>query len=383
MCCIQKRGAAAAMSDAAPARLVQTSIIAFYAIAFIDTFAVGLCNPVMPNILRSDVIGATMYSAITSVSNGAALFAAVLMGRVSDVHGRKVAIFIAASCSFAGYACYWPGLTSDEPVSILDASVVLPCAGKILTTIGRASLVAPMNALLGDMLGPNAAKRQLSRMMGAFGLGYASGSGVGGYLTHGGMWRPLALAISCAAVKSMCALLLPRVARSQLDKPGDGGSSNGKVPWSVAAAAAVSDRRIRLLLLLQLLASFSFHVYGSTSSLYYREQLGYSASQLGCACLRSICATLVCAQPSMPRSLLLLSPVLPTQICSRSRGGLSLSKPSSCYRGSFATRLAPPPRCSSPSFAPPRGAWGSLPRRGSHPRRRSSPATSSSTLDRG
>ena len=65
--------------------------IAFFAISFLDTFAVGLLNPVLPQLLRADVIGPTLYSSLTSVSNAVALLAAVMMGRLSDVYGRKIA----------------------------------------------------------------------------------------------------------------------------------------------------------------------------------------------------------------------------------------------------------------------------------------------------
>jgi len=51
--------------------------------------------------------------------------------------------------------------------------------------------------------------------------------------------------------------------------------------WFASMRVACAHSLTRLLLLLQLLASSSFHIFASTSSLYYRERLGYSSSQLG------------------------------------------------------------------------------------------------------
>ena len=79
----------------------------------------------------------------------------------------------------------------------------------MLTTVGRAGLIAPLNALMTDGQGDEEGRRLLGRLVGTFGLGYAIGSGGGGYLSQYDHALLLGLACVVAGAVLACSLLLP------------------------------------------------------------------------------------------------------------------------------------------------------------------------------
>ena len=105
------------------------------AISFLDMLGYGFLSPITYSLLNKDVIGATGFGALQSVSNAAALLAGAALGRLSDTRGRKPAIVASAALSLLGYALYVAGrVAADAPL----AASVLPCAAQVLTTVGRA-----------------------------------------------------------------------------------------------------------------------------------------------------------------------------------------------------------------------------------------------------
>ena len=153
-----------------------------YAISFLDMLGYGFLSPITYSLLNKDVIGATGFGALQSVSNAAALLAGASLGRLSDTRGRKPAIVVSAGLSLFGYLLYVAGRVAADAAPL--AACVLPCVAQVLTTVGRAGLIAPLNALLTDGQSDEEGRRLLGRLVGTFGLGYAIGSGSGGYLSQ-------------------------------------------------------------------------------------------------------------------------------------------------------------------------------------------------------
>ena len=265
-----------------------------YAISFLDMLGYGFLSPITYSLLNKDVIGATGFGALQSVSNAAALLAGASLGRLSDTRGRKPAIVVSAALSLLGYLLYVAGrVAADAPL----AACVLPCVAQVLTTVGRAGLIAPLNALVTDGQSDEEGRRLLGRLVGTFGLGYAIGSGSGGYLSQYDHALLLALACLVSAAVLACSLLLPNSTpsskpsstpalaangggRAHAVSSDSGGGSSGGGGWLRATRTALSDRVTVLLLVLQLLRNVSFHVYSGTSKIYLCEHLGYSQAQL-------------------------------------------------------------------------------------------------------
>ena len=261
-----------------------------YTISFLDMLGYGFLSPITYSLLNKDVIGATGFGALQSVSNAAALLAGASLGRLSDTRGRKPAIVMSAALSLLGYLLYVAGrVAADAPL----AACVLPCVAQVLTTVGRAGLIAPLNALLTDGQSDEEGRRLLGRLVGTFGLGYAIGSGSGGYLSQYDHALLLALACLVSAAVLACSLLLPSSkpsstpalaanggGRAHAVSSDSGGGGSGGGGWLRATRTALSDRVTVLLLVLQLLRNVSFHVYSGTSKIYLCEHLGYSQAQL-------------------------------------------------------------------------------------------------------
>ena len=130
-------------------RETQTTAIArlVFAISFLDMLGYGFLSPITYSLLNRDVIGATGFGALQSLGNAAALIAGASLGRLSDTRGRKPAIVVSTGLSLLGYLLYAAGrAAADAPL----AACVLPCVAQVLTTVGRAGLNAPLNALLTD-----------------------------------------------------------------------------------------------------------------------------------------------------------------------------------------------------------------------------------------
>ena len=252
-------------------------------LTFLDTFVVGLVNPIYPTLVQNATLGATLYAGVKSSANGAALLAGTFFGRLSDVKGRRAAIVASTLVSFLGYLCYTLGYFCEGFYP--TARVLIPAIGRVISVTGRSALIAPLHALLADHAGHDATS-QVAKTMAVFGFGYAAGSGVGGILVSWSGGTPqinLAAIVMLSAVQVGCALLLPqRVVTATSHAPVSAATAvSAKEGWVSALRNALGDKSTRLFLLLQGLASSSFHVYDSTSDIYMSTTLGYSPSQRG------------------------------------------------------------------------------------------------------
>jgi len=309
-----------------PKRTVDTALL-LSVITFLDTFSVGLVNPIYPTLVQSQLLGATLYASILSFANAGGFACATLFGRLSDVRGRRAAIIASVCTTFCGFAFYAIGLACEDFSPM--ARQILPAAGRILGGIGRSALNAPLLALVADYAGHDAGKsdpatrqqKQMARTMATFGFGYASGSGVGGFLVGiGGVWFSMGMIGVSAALQVLCAIMLPEPAKAvAVPDPAQAIAPPAALPpttaapattaaapspntsavpptmyvaatkpaaanatgWVSAVRVGLSDRRICVLLLLQCLASASFHTYDATSAIYLKDALGYSASERG------------------------------------------------------------------------------------------------------
>ena len=250
---------------------------AIAALTFLDTFVVGLVNPIYPQLVQSERIGATAFALIMSVANGAALASSTFFGRLSDLSGRKTAVVASVKTTAIGFALYVVGYACSGTALRL----VLPAIGRVISGAGRAAFAAPIIALLAERSrSPEEASSQVARTMSTFGFGYASGSLVGGFTVGiGGTWLNLFLISICSIGQVFLAQRLPE--NSSTSHP-DGAAPQTAAPasdWRTALRAALANRGTRAILLLQALTAASFHAYDSTSALYYTDALGYSRSE--------------------------------------------------------------------------------------------------------
>ena len=265
-------------------RLKDPSVVPLaYLLTFFDTLTVGMVNPIYPMLVQSEQLGPTLFAALQSMASFGGFVAATYFGRLSDIYGRRMAIVAACVTTFAGWILYALGFAADgfNP----NARLWLPVVGRVLSGVGREALRGPVLAMISEDAAASspgdeaAATKRVAMAMATLGLGFSVGSGIGGLLVsgEGSAWRTLNVILVCASAQLACAILVPRDAPSKSKKkgaPSDGG-------LRAALLSAVAARATCVLLLLQVFASGSFHVYDATSALYLQDALGYSSSERG------------------------------------------------------------------------------------------------------
>ena len=270
-------------------------------ITLMDPFAIGIVNPIVPQLMQAERIGASAFGVIMSLANLASCFAGTVYGRVSDRHGRRLPIVAAILTALLGYSLYALGLAL-EGVSPLGR-LVLPPLGRILSGVGRTGLNGPLLALQAER-DPERAKGTVAGHMATFGIGYSLGSAAGAVLQHGaeahtagGAWINLAAMLACVLVQLACSLLLPHAlpaAAKASASPADcaaRGASEASPAESINKEADASilralreglrDPATRVLILLECMFSAQFHLYDSTSALYLLSHLGFTKAERG------------------------------------------------------------------------------------------------------
>jgi len=249
----------------------------FLLLSFLDMFCVGLVKPLMPSLLRH--LNATAYSALQSATQAAGLLSSLAFGRMSDLAGRKVALGASAAISLLGSGCFCMAHASSTGVR-------LAACGRVLTHIGHASSMGPLNAGLTEH-GAKDRAAGLSKLMGVYGLGYSAGSAVGGRLSKHGGSTALLLALVLSAVNLLIVALLPgtappppQTASSPSPSSSQPSSSPSPSPSSLAILRSLG-RTTRGLFGLQMLAAVAFHLYQGTMDLYLKDGLGYSSEARG------------------------------------------------------------------------------------------------------
>ena len=172
----------------------------FLVLSTLDMFCVGLVKPLMPSLLRSSDLGATAYSALQSATQAAGLLSSLAFGRMSDLAGRKVALAACAVISLLGSGCFC--------MAHAVTGIRLAACGRVLTHIGHASSMGPLNAGLAEHVAKDRAAG-LSKLMGFYGLGYSAGSAVGGRLSKHDGSTALLLALLLNVVNMLVVAFLP------------------------------------------------------------------------------------------------------------------------------------------------------------------------------
>eukprot|EP00040_Diaphanoeca_grandis_P006473 m.37587 g.37587 ORF g.37587 m.37587 type:complete len:439 (-) comp17712_c0_seq1:62-1378(-) len=270
-------------------------IVLMCAIA-LDCVGVGMTYPIMPALLQSKTTGATFFGGVQSIASISGLFASSLIGRISDVHGRKIALVMSVTANTIGFLIFIGSVyMSNAPTAnvipgIANAAFVLAALGRVVTNIGHASIGGPANAAMLDDepvdKTKQASSETMGRSMGMIGLGFAVGSATCGWLSKSSTYLPLGIAAFSAFVSLIGVLITvpsnAHHARSHVNAKHESSMSPSvHVPLSTLVVEAFSDSQIRILLIMQLLVQFSFRMFVSTAPLYITQTLHYDTEELG------------------------------------------------------------------------------------------------------
>src|SRR5687768_9161524 len=164
-------------SSELPRRVVLASMAGVVSVMLLAALDGTIVGTAMPRVI-AELQGFEHYAAVTTVYMLAATVVVPIVGKLSDLYGRKpfllagVAIFVVGS-ALCGAATSMLGLVIFRGIQGLGAGI---SQGMAFTTIAD--------------LFPPARRGRISGVMGAvFGLASVIGPAVGGFLTDGPGWR--------------------------------------------------------------------------------------------------------------------------------------------------------------------------------------------------
>ena len=242
----------------------------------LDIMGVGLVIPLLPSYAR-DLGAGPLFTGLLGTAYGLSqLVGASVLGRLSDVRGRRFVLFISLAGAASGYACLALAVGVFESLPLLFLSRLPIGLAKQTMTVARAT-VGDCTAAQGDLR-----TRRMGRLGMVAGTGFIFGPAIGGILSAtAGLAVPpvLAVCLFCAAL--VIARGLPETAPQLVDAK-DGKQKEAAA--AAAAAAAASKKRPPLLawlrqypLLAKLLAyrglvDFGFMLVQSTFAIFCTER---------------------------------------------------------------------------------------------------------------
>ena len=156
----------------------------------LDSTIVG---PAMPQIIQH-LGGMNLYSWVFTIYSLASTIAIPIVGKLSDLYGRKwfylggIAIFLfgSAACGAAGSAWLDSAFTTltGSPHDMLQLIIFRGIQG-----LGGGMMMANGMAIVGDLFAPRERARYQGMMGAVFGLASVVGPMIGGWLTDGPGWR--------------------------------------------------------------------------------------------------------------------------------------------------------------------------------------------------
>lgn len=177
------------------------SLSQLFLAVFLDLFGFGIIIPILPFLFVDlglkygawfeDYKG-LLYGGIIAVYSFMQFLMSPIWGRLSDKHGRRPIILIGVLGSSIGFAIF--GLANDLIILFL---------ARIVAGFFTAATLTTANAYIADVTPPAKRGGAYGLIMSAFGLGFALGPGIGGYMANLEIWG-----FSGHIIPSMLAALL-------------------------------------------------------------------------------------------------------------------------------------------------------------------------------
>lgn len=158
------------------------SLSQLFLAVFLDLFGFGIIIPILPFLFVDlglkygawfeDYKG-LLYGGIIAVYSFMQFLMSPIWGRLSDKHGRRPIILIGVLGSSIGFAIF--GLANDLIILFL---------ARIVAGFFTAATLTTANAYIADVTPPAKRGGAYGLIMSAFGLGFALGPGIGGYMAN-------------------------------------------------------------------------------------------------------------------------------------------------------------------------------------------------------
>ena len=236
-------------------------------ILFVDLIGFAMVMPLLPLYAESTGLSAWQIGILQSAYPFCQLFAAPVLGRLSDRFGRKpvlVASQIGTTLSFIILA-----LAQRFELMLLARMLDGASGGNILVA----------QAYIADVTSPQERSKSLGLMGMVFGLGFIFGPALGGLLA--GLTpadATIRLPFAAAAIFSMCAWVIVLKKLPESRKPGEHGGE-ARVVGRAGLRAVLGDGRISLMVFAAAFLTLGWSNFEGGISLFLKHRMQFTTSQ--------------------------------------------------------------------------------------------------------
>jgi DHA1 family tetracycline resistance protein-like MFS transporter len=237
-----------------------------FATVFIDLLGFGIVIPFLPMYAAHLQIGAVRIGVILSAYSLMQLIAAPILGRLSDIYGRRPIIMVGLLGSSLSYFIY--GFAFSFGGLVLARAVHGVCAGTVSTA----------QAYVADITLEKDRARGMGVIGAAFGLGFVLGPAIGGSLGTESLRLPVFFAAALTLVNLIFAgIVLPEPERSNTA----GSRRTSAAHPLIILSRQLSRSSMARLFAIAFLATFAMAMFETTFALMVPLIYGYRAAGVG------------------------------------------------------------------------------------------------------
>lgn len=185
-----------------------------FLIVFMDLLGFGVIIPLLPFYVPDHQQRPVLVGLLFSIYSICQLFAAPVLGALSDRFGRRPVLILSQIGSAVGYVLL--GWVSLQEWRVSTFGLVLIYLSRVIDGVSGGN-VSTAQAYISDVTTPQTRARGMGILGAAFGLGFVAGPALGGTLGH---WHPAYPAFAAAAFSLGAAVLTYfKLPESRVHKP--------------------------------------------------------------------------------------------------------------------------------------------------------------------
>ena len=244
-----------------------TPLIIIFVTIFIDLIGFGMVIPILPFYAETPPFNATPFEIglLFSIYSWMQFFFSPILGRLSDIYGRRPILFISLLGSAVGYFCIgWAG------------SLAMVFIGRIIGGITGGN-ISTAQAYIADVTTKENRAKGMGLFGAAFGLGFILGPAIAGILSRYGVHVPFYFAAALSFVNAIALyFVLPESVTDEM---------RAKMPERRGRIAEMFDsfgeRQFALINLVYFLLVTSFSILTYAFVLFTAFRFGLNAEQNG------------------------------------------------------------------------------------------------------